>query len=151
MEIARTEDYVLLKLEHGENILESIEEVTKGEKETLLVVVGIGMLTDFELGFFDRDTRKYVVRAFNEPHELTTLQGSVAREGSPRMHIHAVVADKEHHTAGGHLLKGFAWISNEIGFIRLKDVDTRRWMDKDKGVSVMHVSQVSHSAGNINQ
>jgi len=143
MEVARTGDYVLLKLDHGENILESIEEVIDGEKTSLLVVMGIGMITDFELGYFDRDKRKYVTKVFDEPHELTMMQGSVAREGNPRMHIHTVVADKEHHTSGGHLLKGFAWMSNEIGFLRLKGVDTRRWMDKDKGVSVLHVSQVT--------
>lgn len=143
MEIARTEDYLLLKLEHGENIVKSIEEMIEDEKETLLVVVGIGMLTDFELGYFDREQRKYVVKSFNEPHELTALQGSVVREGNPRMHLHTVVADREQHVAGGHLLKGFAWMSNEIGFLRLKGIDSRRWMDKDKGVSILHVSQVT--------
>ena len=143
MEIARTGDYVLLKLDHGENILESIEEVIAEEKTTLMVVMGIGMITDFVLGYFDREKREYVTRSFDEPHELAMMQGSVAREGSPRMHIHTVVADKEHRTAGGHLLKGFAWMSNEIGLTRLKGIDTRRWMDKGKGVSVLHVSQVT--------
>lgn len=143
MEVARTDDYIMMRLNHGENILESIEEIVAGEKSTLLIVAGIGMITDFELGYFDREKREYIRRSFNEPHELTMLQGSVASEGSPRMHIHAVVADRDHHTSGGHLLKGWAWMSNEIGFLRLKGVSSKRWLEKDKGVAVLHVSQVT--------
>lgn len=143
MEVARTDDYIMMRLNHGENILESIEEIVAGEKSTLLIVAGIGMITDFELGYFDREKREYIRRSFNEPHELTMLQGSVASEGTPRMHIHAVVADRDHHTSGGHLLKGWAWMSNEIGFLRLKGVSSKRWLEKDKGVAVLHVSQVT--------
>lgn len=130
-------------MNHGENILESIEEIVADEKSTLLIVAGIGMITDFELGYFDREKREYIRKSFNEPHELTMLQGSVASEGSPRMHIHAVVADRDHHTSGGHLLKGWVWISNEIGLLRVKGVSSKRWMDKEKGVAVLHVSQIT--------
>jgi predicted DNA-binding protein with PD1-like motif len=59
------------------------------------------------------------------------------------MHIHATVADKEHRAYGGHLLKGSVWMSNEIGFLRLKGVNSKRWMDKEKGVAILHVSQVT--------
>ena len=141
MEIARTQDYILMRLSHGEDIIKSIEEVIAEEKSTLLIVTGIGMITDFELGYFDRD--QYITRTFKEPHELTMLQGSVASEGDPRMRIHATVADKEHRAYGGHLLKGWVWMSNEIGFLRLKGVNSKRWMDKEKGVAILHVSQVT--------
>lgn len=143
MEVARTDNYIMMRLNHGENILESIEEIVAEEKSTLLIVAGIGMITDFELGYFDKEKREYIRKSFNEPHELTMLQGSVASEGSPRMHIHAVVADRDHHASGGHLLKGWVWMSNEIGFLRLKGVSSKRWMEKDKGVAVLHVSQTT--------
>jgi predicted DNA-binding protein with PD1-like motif len=141
MEIARTDDCIFVRLSHGEDILKSIEEVIAEERVTLLIVSGIGMLTDFELGYFD--SGQYIRETFNEPHELTTLQGSVASEGDPRMHIHATVANKEHRTYGGHLLKGSVWMSNEIGFLRLKGVSSKRLMDKEKGVAILHVSQVT--------
>lgn len=141
MEIARTQDYIFMRLSHGEDIIKSLEEVVAEEKSTLLFVTGIGMITDFELGYFDRG--QYIRRTFKEPHELTMLQGSVASEGEPRMHIHATVADKEHRAFGGHLLKGWVWMSNEIGLLRLKGVDSKRWLDKEKGVAILHVSQIT--------
>ena len=140
MEIARTNDYILMRLSHGENILSSIEEVVSQEKSTLMVFAGIGMITDFELGFFNEG--KYITKSFKHPHELLSLQGSIASEGAPRMHVHAIVADKEHKAFGGHLMKGWAWMSNEICLIRMKGVTTKRWRDDQKGVAVLHVSQV---------
>lgn len=140
MEIARTENYVLLRLSHGENVLSSIEEVVSQEKSTLMIFAGIGMITDFELGFFNEG--RYITKSFKHPHELLSLQGSIASEGEPRMHIHAVVADKEQRAFGGHLLKGWVWMSNEIGLVRMKGVTAKRWRDEEKGVAVLHVSQV---------
>jgi predicted DNA-binding protein with PD1-like motif len=141
MEIARTEDYILMRLSHGEDIIKSIEEVIADEKSTLLIVTGIGMIRDFELGYFDNG--QYIKRSFKEPHELTMLQGSVATEGEPRMHIHAMVADKDHRAFGGHLLKGWVWMSNEIGLLKLKGVSSKRWMDSEKKVAILHVSQAT--------
>ena len=130
----------MLRLSHGENIIKTLEEVIAEEKGTLLIVTGIGMITDFELGYFENG--QYIKMAYKEPHELVMLQGSVASEGEPRMHIHAIVADKEHHAFGGHLLKGWVWMSNEIGLLKLKGVSSKRWMDKEKRVAILHVSQV---------
>lgn len=138
MEVARTEDHILLRLSHGEKVIESIEKTLADEQSTFLVVTGIGMLTDFELGYFDKG--QYVKRTFHEPHELVALQGSVASEGEPRMHIHAVVADRQQHAFGGHLFRGRVWMSNEIGFLRLHGVESKRRIDKEKGVAVLHVS-----------
>ncbi len=140
MEIAHTENNIMLRLSNGENILKTLEEVVAEESSTLLIVSGIGMITDFELGYFENG--QYLRMAFKEPHELVMLQGTVASEGEPRMHIHAVVADKEHHAFGGHLLKGWVWVSNEIGLLRLNGVRSKRILDKERGVAVLHVSQV---------
>lgn len=138
MEIAKTDSYLMLKLEHGEDVIGSVEEAVKGERSTLLLVVGLGMISGFELGYFDRGT--YLRKSFSEPHELLALQGSVAVEGDPRIHIHATVADTEHRAFGGHLMKGKAWMSNEIGMVRLQGVTSRRVFDSGKKVGVLHIS-----------
>ena len=138
MEIAKTNSYLMLKLEHGEDVIGSIEEAVKDERSTLLVVTGLGMMSDLEIGYFDRG--KYLRKSFHEPHELLALQGSVAVKGDSRIHIHATVADKEHRAFGGHLMKGKVWMSNEIGLVRLEGVDSRRIFDPKKKVGVLHIS-----------
>lgn len=95
MEVGRSGQSMILRLDHGEDILASIQEAVKDERSTLMITAGLGMISDFELGYFDRGN--YIRKSFDEPHELLALQGSVAVEGEPRIHIHATVANTEHH------------------------------------------------------
>lgn len=139
MEIAKSGPYLVLKLEHGEDVLRSIEDAARGETGTLFIATGIGMLSDFELGYFDRGS--YIRRTFLDPHELLSMQGSIASSGEPRIHIHATVADKEHRAFGGHLMRGSVWMSNEIALLRLQDLRSSRMLDPAKGVAVLHYSQ----------
>ncbi len=136
MEVARSGSCVMLRLEHGEDVLGSLAEAVAGEKSTMVVTTGLGMIVNFELGFFDRGS--YIRRSFDEPHELLSLQGSVSSEGDNRIHIHATVANMEHAASGGHLLAGKVWMSNEIALLRLDGTRSRREMDQAKKVGILH-------------
>jgi predicted DNA-binding protein with PD1-like motif len=135
MEIVREGPFVMLRLENGEDILESVMRAAKDERSTMAVTTGLGMIADFELGYFDRGT--YIRKSFDEPHELLCLQGSVSSEGDNRVHIHATVADKEHRTFGGHLLRGKVWMSNEILLTELDGVRSKRALDPELKVGVL--------------
>jgi predicted DNA-binding protein with PD1-like motif len=137
MEIAGKGPVLMLRLNHGEDILASIQQAIKEERSTLLLVTGLGMVCDFELGYFD--SGKYLRKAFSEPHELLALQGTVASEGEPRVHIHATVADKGHRAFGGHLMRGKVWMSNEIGFVRLEGNVSKRLEDPERRVGILHI------------
>lgn len=136
MEVARSGQCVMLRLEHGEDILGSLSRVLEGEKTTMVIAAGLGMIVDFELGYFDRGN--YISKSFDEPHELLSLQGSVSSEGENRIHIHVVVANTEHEAFGGHLLGGKVWMSNEIALLRLEAVRSKREQDPVKKVGVLH-------------
>jgi len=137
MEISRKGAVLMLRLDQDEDILGSIQEAVKNERYTLLVTTGLGMIHEFELGYFDKG--EYLKKAFSEPHELLALQGSVASEGEPRIHIHATVADAKHKAFGGHLMRGKVWMSNEIGLLLLDGGFSKRVMDPDKKVGILHI------------
>jgi predicted DNA-binding protein with PD1-like motif len=128
---------MLLRLNHDEDILASIEKAVERERYTLLITTGLGMIHDFELGYFDEG--KYLTKSFRSPHELLSLQGTIASEGMPRVHIHATVADTKHWAFGGHLMRGKAWMSNEIGLVRLEGGFSKREVDPKKKVGVLHI------------
>jgi len=136
MEVARDGPFVMLRLENGEDILESVICAAEDERSTLAVTTGLGMIADFELGFFDRGT--YIRKSFDAPHELLCLQGSISSEGDSRVHIHATVADKEHRAFGGHLLRGKVWMSNEILLTKLDGARSKRTVDPELKVGVLH-------------
>lgn len=135
MEIAKSGSWVLLRLEHGEDILESFTKIASGESYTMVVTTGLGMISDFELGFFDEGT--YIRQRFDEPHELLSLQGSVSSEGDNRVHVHASVASREHEAFGGHLLGGKVWMSNEILLLRLEGQRSKRVIHPVRKVGVL--------------
>lgn len=139
MEVARKDEFVMVRLDHGEDILESIKQTIKEERSTMLIVTGLGMISDFELGYFDRGS--YISKSYVEPHELLALQGSIATEGDPRIHIHATVANTAHQAFGGHLMRGKAWMSNEIGLVRIERLMSVRSMDQEKRVGILHLKK----------
>ena len=128
----------MLRLDHGEDILESVKAAIETERATLALTAGLGMISDFELGYFDRG--EYITKHFEEAYELLSMQGSVSSEGEPRIHVHVTVANKSHEAFGGHLLKGKVWMSNEIFFTRLEGVRSVRKVDPEKRVGVLRLS-----------
>lgn len=139
MEVARKGQVLMLRLDHGEDVLGAIQEVARDEDSTMVITAGLGMITDFELGYFDRGN--YIRRSFSEPYELIGMQGSVASRGDPRHHVHVTVADKEHRSFGGHLLRGKVWMSNEICLLLLQDLVSRREVNTERKVAVLHFGE----------
>lgn len=139
MEVARKEAFVLLRLEHGEDILESIKQTTKDERSTMVIVSGLGMISEFEIGYFDSGS--YLKKSYDEPHELLALQGTISTEGEPRIHMHVTVANKKHDAFGGHLMCGKVWMSNEICMIRLDRLISVRSVDPEKKVGILHLER----------
>lgn len=91
-----------------------------------LVLGGIGMLRDFELGYFDGE--EYHNRTFTEPYELVTLQGTVVAqgpEGQPIAHLHATVAGLDHKCVGGHLFGGIVGVTLEVNLLSLEGPASR--------------------------
>jgi predicted DNA-binding protein with PD1-like motif len=127
----------ILRLDDGEDIIDSILKSARDSRSTMLICTGLGMITDFELGYFEKG--EYISKSYAEPHELLSLQGAISGYGEHRVHIHAAVADKEHKMFGGHLLRGRVWMSNEIGILRLDGVRSTREIDPEKKVTVLNL------------
>lgn len=137
MQVARRGNALVLRLNHGEDVLESIAECVEEDKSTIILTTGLGMISEFELGYFDNG--EYVTKAFKEAHELLSMQGSVASDGDPRLHIHVAVADRSHNAFGGHLLRGKVWMSNEICLLRIDGLESRRQVDPEKKVGILQL------------
>ena len=137
MQTARKGNAIMIRLDHGEDILESISEVVRQERSTLVFTTGLGMISDFEIGYFDNGS--YIKKSFDEACELLSMQGTVATDGEPRVHIHVTVADKSHSAFGGHLLGGKVWMSNEIAVIRVEGLESSRQMDPAKKVGILQL------------
>src|SRR5688500_18773682 len=95
---------LVLRLETGENIHESLVAAASAEKITLASVTGISALQSAILSFFDPEKKKYLSRQWNEDLEIASLNGNLTMmNGKPYLHLHAVIGDRNFNTFGGHL------------------------------------------------
>ncbi|HEU13184.1 MAG: PPC domain-containing DNA-binding protein [Thermoplasmata archaeon] len=95
---------VFAKFDKGEDLFESILKLLDiyGIRGGT-VLSGIGMLRDFEIGYFNG--KEYEKKFVERNHELVALHGSIS-EDEPRLHLHAGLAGPDHVIIGGHLFGG---------------------------------------------
>ncbi len=133
------DDLVVLKLTNNENVFTCLEHaVDMYDIRSGIIISGIGMIKDFELGYFDPEG--YKTKDFPEPHELLSMNGSIAfvKDEDPKErlipHVHCSVADREHHCWGGHLHGASVNIINEITILRLTKLNLTRIKNKTTGL-----------------
>jgi hypothetical protein len=131
LEVVEDGDVVVVRLHDGEDfhgaLLAALDRV--GLRHGV-VLTGLGMLRDFELGWFDVGSRQYMKRTFATPHELVSLSGTVAvtddAEARTMPHLHAALAGHAHAVVGGHLFRATTAVLNEVAVMRLETPLRRR-------------------------
>ncbi len=95
---------IFVKMDKGEDLFSSLEKLIEiyGIKGGT-VLSGIGMLRDFEIGYFNG--KEYEKKFVEKNHELVALHGSISLE-EPRLHLHVGLAGPDHQIIGGHLFGG---------------------------------------------
>lgn len=129
---------LVAKLEHEEDFFESLEKImSEIEQKSAVLVTAIGMLNDFSLGFYNMETGEYEFKEYNEPMELVSVHGSITEEGS--IHMHAQLADENHHVHGGHLENGTVFNVNEITMLVFNDLRMTRERDEELDTDLLSV------------
>ena len=125
METAEEGSTVMVRLHDGEDVFASLEAAcAKHEVESGVIRWGIGMLRDFELGFFA--PTGYQRKTFPDRHELVAFHGSIARRAEPKFHIHAAGAGPDLRLVGGHLFRATCCVMNEICLERFRELRLNR-------------------------
>jgi predicted DNA-binding protein with PD1-like motif len=111
-------DVVLAKLDDGEDLFASIDALAAEHRIVNgMVMWGIGMLRDFEIGYYTGTA--YERETYADPMEVLALHGSYAAKADPRMHMHVAAAGRDHGVVGGHLFRGTVAVLNELCLRRL--------------------------------
>lgn len=120
---------ILVKLSDGEDLFPSLEEAARTHSlENGAVMWGIGMLKDFEVGFYG--PMGYEKKIFDGRHELIALHGSIAMRADPKLHLHVAVGRPDHTVHGGHLFHAKACMVNEICIVRFEDIRMTRVLNE---------------------
>lgn len=123
MDYQATNDYVFVRVDPGETLVESLKRVAADLSiEVAAITSGVGMLKEVRLGFFDVVKDDYDEKVLEGIYDLSSIQGNVTRrDGLPVPHVHAIFNDPAHNTYSGHVIEATCHITMEL-FLRRLDV-----------------------------
>lgn len=108
-------DKHLFILAKGEKLVETL---TKGFSDLDMaggMISGLGALSHAELGYYELAEKTYHRKTFNDEYELISLTGNLSlKDGSPYVHVHAALGDRDFQVFGGHLFEAEVAVTAEI-------------------------------------
>lgn len=136
MNYRRFGDKYVVRLEKGEELVESIKELAKKEDIMLGRVSGMGAVNRVEVSIYGVETKEYLKKEINEEMEIVSLEGNIARkDGEPILHLHTSVACEDCRVFGGHLHSADISVTAEI-IIDVIDGELTKEFDEETGANL---------------
>ena len=130
-------DNLIIRLEKGEEIVESIINACEEEKIKTGIVSGIGACKEIETGYFNTKDKKYFSKKFTGHLEIVSLSGNFSHmNGEAYGHFHIAFSDEELNLHGGHLNSAIISATGEI-FVQNIDVVIDRKFSEEIGLNLM--------------
>lgn len=106
MEYKRFNEKIILRLDPGDEIIDSLLKLAEKENILFANVTGIGASDDIVIGVYDLEDRQYHKKKFEgRNYEIVSLSGNINRmNGKPYVHLHAAIGSPRYSSfEGGHL------------------------------------------------
>ena len=104
MEYKRFGDHYLVRIDRGEEVMESLLEFCRAEKILLGSVSGLGAADYAKIGIYRVSDRKFEGKEYYGEQEVASIVGSITqKDGEPYLHLHANLCDDSMNIHGGHL------------------------------------------------
>ena len=83
-----------LRLDPGEEVVDSLTKLADRENIRLGTVSALGAANDVTIGIFDTAEKKYYSKRYQGQYEISSLVGNVTRqEGKPYLHLHITIGN----------------------------------------------------------
>ena len=137
MEYKKFGNDFVVRLNKGENVIESLKELCKKEDILLAEITGLGASDKVEIGVFNVNTKEYKTKVFEGMFEITSLVGNVTRkEGEVYLHIHINFGNEDGVVFGGHLVESRISATSEI-IVRKIDGNVGRKLSEEIGLNLL--------------
>ena len=137
MKYRRVEDGFLVRLDKGEEVINTLTEFVSEKNIHSGLISGIGAIEDATLGVFNHGLKQYITRMHRGLLEVSNLRGNVTvREdtGRPFIHCHVTLASESQEAIAGHLFQAGVAVTLEV-YIKVFEEPLNRRQDPDMGYS----------------
>lgn len=115
MEYRKFKDKFVVRLDKGEEVIESLLKLSSLENIKLARVSGLGATNKFTVGLFNVSEKKYYSSTYEGDFEIVSLTGTLSlKDGVIYPHIHMSAGDNNNVVYGGHLNSCFISATCEI-------------------------------------
>lgn len=136
MEYKRFNEKIIVRIDRGEEILDSIKSVALKENIKLASVRALGACNNFVVGVYNVEEKKYYSNEFTGNFEIVSLLGTInTMNGEFYTHIHMSCGDSEGKVFGGHLNKAIISATCEI-VIDIINGEVDRYYDDNIGLNL---------------
>ena len=136
MRYGRFGDTDMLRIDYGEEILQSLKQMCEQEGIHLAQVDAIGAVDHAVVGVYDLHEKRYHQEEINGFMEITSLSGSVTEmNNQPYIHLHVTMADQKHLLHGGHAIELRVGATCEM-FVRVLDGQIAREHNEKLGINL---------------
>lgn len=116
----------LFRLATGSQLPDALVELAATQNWISAVCSGIGGVSEVKLAYYDLPTQSYLAFDVDGIVELVSLTGNLTElDGKHFWHLHAVVADRNGRTYGGHLISCTVALTVEVAVWPMQKVYTR--------------------------
>jgi predicted DNA-binding protein with PD1-like motif len=128
---------MLGRLPYGKDLVNTIEDFCVRNSIQTGVFSVIGAVMSVTLGSYDQNQQVYVTLKREEPLEIVHCTGNVSlKDGKVAVHAHAVLADMNGQTIGGHIFSETVVYAGEIYIQELLGKPLEREYDEKTGLSL---------------
>lgn len=137
MEYRKFDDSYVVRLNKGEEVIESLKELCRKEDIKLAEITGLGASNLVEIGVFNVNTKEYNTKVFEGMFEITSLVGNATRkDGDVYLHIHINFGDENGNVRGGHLVRSNISATSEI-VVRKINGEVGRKLSNEIGLNLL--------------
>mgnify|MGYP002521228190 FL=1 len=104
MEYRKFGNTLVVRIDKGEEILESVKVLAEKENIKLASIQALGAINDFTVGVLDTATRQYRSNSFTGAYEIVSLTGTInTKNDAFYCHLHLAAGNDKGSVFGGHL------------------------------------------------
>ena len=129
----------VIRLDKGEEIVESLKQFCVVSGVQLATVCGIGAVTRATISIYELNARQYHMRDLMGDHEITNLTGNISMMNEEvYLHLHVNLSDVNQNTWGGHLNSAYVGGTCEI-VVDVIDGELNREFDEQVGLNLINI------------
>lgn len=131
MQYKNTGNEIIVRLDDGDEALESLRAICKNEGVESATITGIGAAREAEIGHWNPKGKKYDIRKVRGLLEIVSLNGNVTcLDDGPMIHLHIAVGMDDFSTISGHLISAEIYPTCEIVILPISAKITREKSEK---------------------